>query len=69
MVAPESFFKDRSSRLRFSVKKAVLKNLSIFTSKYLLESLFNKAAGLQVPRPGILLKRDYNTLLFYEGYY
>ena len=49
----------RSSHRSCSIKKAVLKNFSKFTGKYLCQSLFfNKVAGL---RPAILLKRDSGT--------
>ena len=37
----------RSSHLRCSIKKAVLKIFSIFTEKRVLASLFNKVAGMK----------------------
>ena len=46
-------------------KKVALKNFAIFTGKTIvLESLFNKVAGLQVSRPATLLKRVSNTGAF-----
>ena len=45
----------RSSHLRCSVRKDVLRNFAKFTGKYLCQSLFfNKVAGL---RPATLLKK------------
>ena len=39
--------KIRGSHQRCSVKKGVLKNFTNFTGKHVLESLFNKVAGLK----------------------
>ena len=47
----------RSSHLRCSVKKGVLRNFAEFTGKYLCQRLFfNKVAGL---RHATLLKRSH----------
>ena len=54
--------KCRSSHRRCSVKKAVLKNFTIFTGKHQCWSPFLKK--LQPLRPGTLLKRDSNTGVF-----
>ena len=40
-------FSFRSSHRRGSVKQGVLKNFENFTRKHVLESLFNKVAGLK----------------------
>ena len=48
-------YNNRSSHLRCSVKKCVLRNSAKFTGKHLCQSLFfNKVAGL---RPATLLKK------------
>ena len=45
----------RSSHLRFSMRKCVLRNFAKFTGKHLCQGLFfNKVAGL---RPATLLKK------------
>ena len=43
-----SLFSFRSSHQRCFIKKAILKNFAIFTRTPMLESLFNKAADLQI---------------------
>ena len=42
-------FRIRSSHLRYSIKKVVLKNFANFTGKHLCQSFFfNKVAGLRL---------------------
>ena len=55
-------FSFKSSHRMFC-KKGVLKNFSNFTGKPVLESLLDKAAGLQACT-ATLLKRDSNTGIF-----
>ena len=53
---------DKNSHRRCSIKKAVLKNLSIFIGKQLCWSLF--LIKLPFFRPATLLERDSNTRVF-----
>ena len=46
-VKYKGFQRCRSSRLQMFFKIVVLKNFSIFTRKHVLQSLFNKVAGLE----------------------
>ena len=54
----------RTSHQRCSIKKLFLKSMQYLQETPVLESLFNKVAGVQVIRPSTLLKRDSNTGIF-----
>ena len=55
------FLINRSNRLRCSIKSCCEIFLNIHKKTLVLESLFNKVAGIQVYRPGTLLEKDSNT--------
>ena len=48
--------------LRYSLKSGALKNFTNFTGKQLLESFFNKVAGLQARGLLLFQKRIYGDL-------
>ena len=53
--------KRKISSYKPALKKCVLQNFASFTGKHVLETFFNKVAGLH---PASFLKRDSNTSAF-----